>query len=114
MVYTAMKMFMEINPQLFDDCSHEYREFQGSAEAREKIRQQKWDRLKHLAKSRKDNTPANAIPPSSAGQANSENFDPMTQDSQQRLHALKLQDETSAGKDRRLEGQNSVSASQDD
>ena len=38
MVYNAMKMFMEINPQLFDECSHEYNERMNSAEEREKAR----------------------------------------------------------------------------
>ena len=33
MVYNAMKLFMEINPQLFDDCSHDYTEHQNNAEA---------------------------------------------------------------------------------
>jgi serine/threonine-protein phosphatase 2A regulatory subunit B' len=28
MVYNAMKLFMEVNPQLFDDCSHDYAESQ--------------------------------------------------------------------------------------
>ena len=39
MVYNAMKLFMEINPQLFDDCSHDYTEHQNNAEAREQARE---------------------------------------------------------------------------
>jgi serine/threonine-protein phosphatase 2A regulatory subunit B' len=115
-----MKMFMEINPQLFDDCSHEYAELQNSAEARERNRQQKWDALSQMAKARK-NKPALGSPSGtqprtiSDGLPNSENIDPLAHENQQRLHALKLEDETnSAGKDRRLrerDGQNSVSAS---
>jgi serine/threonine-protein phosphatase 2A regulatory subunit B' len=42
MVYNAMKLFMEINPGLFDDCSHDYTEQQNSAAAREAARQHKW------------------------------------------------------------------------
>ncbi|OJD26838.1 hypothetical protein ACJ73_01773 [Blastomyces percursus] len=132
MVYNAMKLFMEINPQLFDDCSHDYTELQSTAEAREKNRQGKWDRLQLLAQSRKSitgagtgpspllaNTTTNAgattssVPPSSdAPQISSRHTDDMdtvTHDSQQRLNALKLQDESNASKEQRLrerDGQN--------
>lgn len=51
MVYNAMKLFMEVNPQLFDDCSHAYTESQNNADARKQERQAKWDRLSALAKS---------------------------------------------------------------
>ncbi|KAM5478361.1 serine/threonine-protein phosphatase 2A 56 kDa regulatory subunit delta isoform [Microsporum canis] len=117
MVYTAMKMFMEINPQLFDDCSHDYREYQNSAEAREKSRQEKWDRLAEMAKARREKAQLSAAEGSKSSDAAGSNdgLDPITQDSQQRLNALKLQDDTPASKERRLrEGQNSVSASRVD
>lgn len=51
MVYNAMKLFMEVNPQLFDDCSHAYTESQNNADARKQERQAKWDKLSALAKS---------------------------------------------------------------
>lgn len=54
MVYNAMKLFMEVNPQLFDDCSHEYAESQNSADQRQQERQARWDKLAELAKSRKN------------------------------------------------------------
>lgn len=54
MVYNAMKLFMEVNPQLFDDCSHEYTESQNNADARKRERQAKWDRLANLAKSKQN------------------------------------------------------------
>jgi len=50
MVYNAMKLFMEVNPQLFDDCSHEYTESQNNADVRKKERQDKWDKLASLAR----------------------------------------------------------------
>jgi serine/threonine-protein phosphatase 2A regulatory subunit B' len=50
MVYNAMKLFMEINPQLFDDCSHEYTEHQNSTEARNAAREAKWKALAEQAK----------------------------------------------------------------
>lgn len=124
MVYNAMKMFMEINPQLFDDCSHDYRELQSTAEAREQSRKAKWDKLERLASSRKK---ADTVSAASTGPAKSsdmsslpEDTDQITQDSRQRLHALKLQDEGATGKEpkerrhRERDGQQSVSGSQVD
>ena len=58
MVYNAMKLFMEVNPQLFDDCSHAYTESQNNAESRKEERQARWDRLAELAK-----TMHNGVPP---------------------------------------------------
>ncbi|KAK3679897.1 serine/threonine-protein phosphatase 2A 56 kDa regulatory subunit delta isoform [Recurvomyces mirabilis] len=55
MVYNAMKLFMEVNPQLFDECSHDYTEQQNNAEAVKQNRQAKWDRLSQLAESMKSN-----------------------------------------------------------
>ena len=112
MVYNAMKLFMEINPQLFDDCSHEYTEMQNNAGKREQSRQDKWNKLAEQAKQMQSGQKA---PPAfttdsvaSNGKTRVEEIDPITQDSQKRLDALKLQDESNAGKERR---QNSVSSS---
>ncbi|KAK3658855.1 serine/threonine-protein phosphatase 2A 56 kDa regulatory subunit delta isoform [Elasticomyces elasticus] len=55
MVYNAMKLFMEVNPQLFDECSHDYTEQQNNAESVKANRQAKWDRLSALAESMKLN-----------------------------------------------------------
>ena len=94
MVYNAMKLFMEINPQLFDDCSHDYTELQNSAESREQARKRKWDKLAEQADRMKSGlgTPASAKAPNS-------NFEPdtITQDSQKRLDALKLHDDAVNG-----------------
>ena len=90
MVYNAMKLFMEINPQLFDDCSHEYTELQNSAETREQARKSKWDKLSEQADRMKSGLGA----PTKANAANAK-FEPdtLTQDSQKRLDALKLHDD---------------------
>lgn len=56
MVYNAMKLFMEVNPGLFDECSHEYTEQQNNADAVKSARQAKWDRLSQLAESMKTGT----------------------------------------------------------
>lgn len=81
MVYNAMKLFMEINPQLFDDCSQEYTEQQNSAPAREKQRERKWAAIQDLAAKRKAN----------GDEAIAEENDG-TEDNQKRLDSLRLQD----------------------
>ncbi|KAG6272805.1 Serine/threonine-protein phosphatase 2A 56 kDa regulatory subunit delta isoform [Claviceps purpurea] len=53
MVYNAMKLFMEINPQLFDDCSHDYTEQQNTAGEREALRERKWAVLAEKADQRR-------------------------------------------------------------
>ncbi|MCJ1310370.1 Serine/threonine-protein phosphatase 2A 56 kDa regulatory subunit delta isoform, partial [Agyrium rufum] len=100
MVYNAMKLFMEINPQLFDECSHHYTEHQATAEEREAARQEKWRRLTHIADAvRKGDTTANSSYKSSNIKVPSriDEIDPLTQDSQKRLDALRLQDEAGNG-----------------
>jgi serine/threonine-protein phosphatase 2A regulatory subunit B' len=90
MVYNAMKLFMEINPQLFDDCSHDYNELQNSADKREEARKAKWSKLDEQASRMKSGV---GQPPPRP------KVDPdATQDSQQRLDALKLHDESTAVK----------------
>lgn len=90
MVYNAMKLFMEINPQLFDDCSHDYNELQNSADKREEARKAKWDKLDEQAEKMK----AGLGQPPPKPKADTD----ATQDSQQRLDALKLHDESTAVK----------------
>jgi hypothetical protein len=108
MVYNAMKLFMEINPQLFDDCSNDYNETQASAEARQLSRQHKWDVIAQQAQrrsgsmgaadatrpSRANSKALAATPsiPSVSEEAAAAGVDPMTHE-QKRLDALKLQDE---------------------
>ena len=91
MVYNAMKLFMEINPQLFDDCSHDYTELQNSAETREQTRKSKWDKLAEQANRMKNGL---AGPPVSTTKPSKSETDPATSESQRRLDALKLSDET--------------------
>ncbi|KXL47685.1 MAG: hypothetical protein FE78DRAFT_143551 [Acidomyces sp. 'richmondensis'] len=113
MVYNAMKLFMEVNPQLFDECSHDYTEQQNNAEAAKQSRQAKWDRLTQLAEQMKQNGPAPAVrPPPSAsyggggGNKNGvtakplsplrqDDRDPLssTQENQRRMEQLRLQDD---------------------
>ena len=89
-----MKLFMEINPQLFDDCSHDYTELQNNASNREQARQSKWDRLSaQAAQAHKPKTSLGASQMNADGEGET---DTMTQDSQKRLDALKLHDEIAA------------------
>ncbi|CAK1365759.1 unnamed protein product [Cercospora beticola] len=95
MVYNAMKLFMEVNPQLFDECSHEYTEQQNNAEAVKASRQAKWDRLTQLAESMKQNGHAPAVrPPQAYGNQQSstrtEDGDPIS------MERLRLQDDRRA------------------
>lgn len=99
MVYNAMKLFMEINPQLFDDCSHDYTEHQNNAESREKAREAKWKALAEQAKHSKTNGSARvpqSTTPVSRSKASTpmriDEMDPITEDNQKRLNSLKLQD----------------------
>ncbi|KAH7079590.1 phosphatase 2A regulatory B subunit-domain-containing protein [Paraphoma chrysanthemicola] len=98
MVYNAMKLFMEVNPQLFDDCSHDYAESQNNADQRKQSRQDRWDKLAKLAEARQNGTVAK--PALSASAAASpmrlDDSDPL---SQGRLENLRLQDD--ASRDRR-------------
>ncbi|KAK4217077.1 phosphatase 2A regulatory B subunit-domain-containing protein [Rhypophila decipiens] len=95
MVYNAMKLFMEINPQLFDDCSHDYTEHQNGQAQREADRQRKWAAITEQANKRKDSNGANA----SWGQPVRSHPNPMprldevtAENNQKRLDSLKLQD----------------------
>lgn len=98
MVYNAMKLFMEINPQLFDDCSHDYTEQQNSAAAREALRERKWAALSQQADERRAAMGLNTA--TAPGRAQGGNLpplaevDPAAEDNQKRLDSLKLQDAT--------------------
>ena len=110
MVYNAMKLFMEINPQLFDECSDHYRESEATAAATLQARKDKWSIVVDRARrnSGSGNSAAittainpaltdrtgNKFDPTSLGGTLNEADEPVTvQDSQQRLDALRLQDE---------------------
>lgn len=108
MVYNAMKLFMEVNPQLFDDCSHEYTESQNSAEARKRERLAKWDKLAGLAKQMQNGAaipktithtsqgiqgPHQVQPPDRP-----DDIDPMSRESSRRLENLNLGDDNAPDK----------------
>ncbi|KAM3431645.1 hypothetical protein NHJ13734_007197 [Beauveria thailandica] len=98
MVYNAMKLFMEINPQLFDDCSHEYTEHQNSAAEREARRERKWAALGEQAELRRNSMSSDMVEPPQRTQVNAmprvDEADVGTDDSQKRLDSLRLQDQS--------------------
>ena len=106
MVYNAMKLFMEINPQLFDECSEHYREHEATAEKTLRTRTANWALIADWAKQNSNGKNA-AIPPLTDLRGQKFNppsridEDPITQDSQKRLNALRLQDESSGSRDGR-------------
>ena len=119
MVYNAMKLFMEINPQLFDECSEHYREHEATAEKTLRTRTANWALIADWARQNSNGENAAAIPPLTDLRGQKFNppsridEDPITQDSQKRLDALRLQDESGGSRDGRrqrgLDGQYSVS-----
>jgi len=102
-----MKLFMEVNPQLFDDCSHDYAESQNNADQRQQSRQSRWDKLDELAKARQNGRiePKPQAPTGQSSKVSSpmrlDESDPLSQDSQRRLEALRLQDDAMSGRERR-------------
>lgn len=96
MVYNAMKLFMEINPQLFDDCSHDYTEQQNSAAEREALRERKWAALSEKADQQRASMSGGVSDSPARAQGSSlprvDEVDPVTEDNQKRLDSLKLQD----------------------
>lgn len=116
MVYNAMKLFMEINPQLFDDCSHDYTEHQNNAEAREQARENKWKALAEQAANR-TKTNGSARPGASPARTKIttplriDEVDPITEDNQKRLDSLKLQDGDRRERRPTHDRQNSVGSS---
>ncbi|KAF2402897.1 protein phosphatase 2A regulatory B subunit [Trichodelitschia bisporula] len=93
MVYNAMKLFMEVDHELFDECSREYAEQQNNAPERMMSRQQQWEQLAELAKARQNGRSQLPAPPAKAATPRTEEGDSLSQDSQRRLEALRLQDE---------------------
>ncbi|CEN60480.1 Putative Protein phosphatase 2a [Aspergillus calidoustus] len=96
MVYNAMKMFMEINPQLFDECSHEYNERQNSAELREKARLSRWAKVTEKAAQRQNGVARPRGSSSAEIPLQLDDLDAITQESQNRLNSLKLDESSPA------------------
>lgn len=100
MVYNAMKLFMEINPQLFDDCSHEYTEQQNSAAERQEQRDRKWASIAEQADKRRALNGAADAPRTHTPTLPKVDEVDGTEDSQKRLDSLNLQDGQRPGHER--------------
>lgn len=101
MVYNAMKLFMEVNPQLFDDCSHDYAEQQNHASEKQQARKARWDKLAELASAKQNGRVPPSLPVTTGQGAKvtsplrTDDSDPLSQESQRRLEGLRLQDDAS-------------------
>ncbi|KAL1841350.1 hypothetical protein VTJ49DRAFT_7130 [Mycothermus thermophilus] len=106
MVYNAMKLFMEINPQLFDDCSHEYTEQQNTAAQRERERQRRWAAIEEQARQRKAAMANGGSQSSPSAPPQRTKINPLprveeidaAEDNSKRLDSLKLQDADRGGR----------------
>lgn len=114
MVYNAMKLFMEVNPQLFDDCSHEYTEAQQHLAEKQQTRQMKWDKIADLAKQRQNGRIEEPLPITTTSGSkvttpgpHPEEVDPLSPENARRLQALRIQDDGMT--DRRQASASSVS-----
>ncbi|KAF8425492.1 phosphatase 2A regulatory B subunit-domain-containing protein [Tirmania nivea] len=94
MVYNAMKLFMEINPTLFDECSSKYSADQEDAPARLVQRQNMWKMLEEqAAQERERNTQQRASAPAARGGSPMMMDDDIrSQDNQRKMDALKIHD----------------------
>ena len=113
MVYNAMKLFMEVNPQLFDECTHEYTEAQSNARERQQTRQAKWDKLAALATAMQNGPlPTQPVTAGTGSKVTtpirSDDGDPLSGESSRRLEALRLQDDAVARESRRPKEYTSV------
>lgn len=100
MVYSAMKLFMEINPSLFDECTNDYAALQESAPARLAERESVWKQLEEKAARRRkiiDAAAANAGGATSVVRPGTGSPMQISDDgageSQKKMDALQLQDE---------------------
>jgi serine/threonine-protein phosphatase 2A regulatory subunit B' len=51
LVYNALKLFMEISPKLFDDCTNKYKQARQIERKKQKDRDDAWTRMEQLATS---------------------------------------------------------------
>lgn len=49
MIFNAMKILSEIDPRLFDDCTHDYEIAQAMIEDRARQQKEKWKKLEAMA-----------------------------------------------------------------
>ncbi|XP_004349264.2 protein phosphatase 2A regulatory subunit B' delta isoform [Capsaspora owczarzaki ATCC 30864] len=57
LVYNALKLFMDMNPRLFDECTHQYKSERQREKEKLAEREQMWQRIEILAKTGDNNGP---------------------------------------------------------
>lgn len=101
MVYSAMKLFMEINPSLFDECTTDYAALQESAPARLAERESIWKALEEKAARKRKDMDAPVIAYTANPSVRLGTGSPMqittdgATDSQKKMDALDLKDDGS-------------------
>lgn len=99
MVYNAMKLFMEINPTLFDECTQDYAAMQEAAPAKALKREQMWRMLEDTARRRQADRNSKSINgkangPVARGGSPMETDDENSRENQRKMDALNIHDET--------------------
>uniref|UniRef100_A0A8C6LE23 Serine/threonine protein phosphatase 2A regulatory subunit n=1 Tax=Nothobranchius furzeri TaxID=105023 RepID=A0A8C6LE23_NOTFU len=51
LIYNALKLFMEMNQKLFDDCTQQFKAEKNKEKAKSKEREEAWSKIENLAKS---------------------------------------------------------------
>ena len=89
-----MKLFMEINPTLFDECSTRYTTEQEDAPARAAHRQQVWRMLEEQASQEREHKAQHkaSAPAPRGGSPMVMDDDIRSQDNQRKMDALKIHD----------------------
>jgi serine/threonine-protein phosphatase 2A regulatory subunit B' len=99
MVYNAMKLFMEINPTLFDECTQEYAAMQEAAPAKALKREQMWKMLEDSARRRQNERNGKAIngkangPDARGGSPMETDDEQNSRENQRKMDALNIHDE---------------------
>ncbi len=61
LIYNALKLFMEMNQKLFDDCTQQYKVEQKKEKEKQRQRQENWDKVEMMARSNPDVTHVTAL-----------------------------------------------------
>lgn len=66
LVYNALKLFMEISPKLFDECTNEFKDYVQNEKKREAERDEKWRRVENMAMENLKKVGTPTLPPVAA------------------------------------------------
>lgn len=99
MVYNAMKLFMEVNPSLFDECSNQYRDDEDQVIERQRDRDARWDRLKEMADQRQNGANGRVSTQAARGvsarsPSATNRSDPFGHDKLRNFESLRIQDDS--------------------